>query len=788
VATTTAAAARPAAPAPEHRLACGPDNGFGRRPGHGLYASTVIERPRIKAHLDVVSVDGDKLFLLDAGKHFLLEGRVAARLGPLLDGTRELADLIAEAGDELPLTEVLRTLGTLEALGYLADGPSEGDRGAVAYWDAAGVAPGTGASALSLPVELLAAGAVPLAAIEAALGSSGLHLGDGGLALVVTEDYLHDDLAEINRRLHAEGRPWVLAKPAGTQAWLGPFVRPGETACWACLAQRLAGNRQLERYLAGKNGRAVVIPSAGAALTSTLQATVGLLATEIAGILATGRSPRLENTLVTLELSTLASEQHHVARQPHCEVCGDPTLPQRRLVRVELNPVPKQFTSDGGHRIQRPEQTYERLAKHVSPLTGAVSSLKRQTMDDNGVAYSYSSGHNFALMQDSLYFLRRNLRGRSGGKGRTEVQAKVGAICEAIERFNGVFRGDERRERASFAELGERAVHIEDLLLFSDTQYAERAKWNAAQVAGYHLVPDRLEADRQIDWTPCWSLTHERERLVPSAYCYFGHPDMNDRFFCASDANGNAAGNTLEEAALQGLMELVERDSVALWWYNRAPRPALDLDSLGEPYVDVMREHYDGLDRELWVLDLTSDLGIPVFSACSFRRNGPTQDILMGFGAHLDPRTAALRALTELNQFLPAVCELNPDGTTNYWMDDPDAIAWWRTATLESDPYVLPAPSLPATCLGDFEMLASDDLSEDVRRAAARIADAGHEVILLDQTRPDIELSVVKVMAPGLRHFWRRLGPGRLYDVPPRLGWLDAPIAEDRLNPTSIFF
>jgi oxazoline/thiazoline synthase len=748
----------------------------------------MIERPRLKAHLDVVSVDGDKLFLLDAGKHFLLEGRAAARLGPLLDGTRELSELLTEVGDELPLPEVLRTLGKLEALGYLAEGSSGGDREAVAYWDAAGIAPAAGAAGLAKPVELLGAGDVPLAGLDAALRSSGLLVGAGEIAVVVGDDYLHPELDALNRRLHDEGRSWVLAKLTGMQVWLGPFVRPGETACWACLAERLRGNRQLERYLAGKNGRAVVLPSAGAALTSTLQAGVGLLATELAEILATGRSPRLENTLVTLELATLASESHHVVRQPLCPVCGDPGLAARRPVRIELESRLKGFASDGGYRVQRPEETYERLIKHVSPITGAVSSLKRQTTEDNGVAYSYSSGHNFALMQDSLYFLRRNLRGRSGGKGRTEVQAKVSAICEAIERFNGVFRGDEPRTRAAYAELGERAVHIEELLLFSDRQYAGRDEWNARQVAGYHLVPERLEPERPIDWTACWSLTEESERLVPTAYCYFGHPDMLERFFCASDANGNAAGNTIEEATLQGLMELVERDSVALWWYNRARRPALDLDSLGEPYVDVLREHYAGLDRELWVLDLTSDLGIPVYSAVSYRKDGPTQDILIGFGAHLDPRTAALRALTELNQFLPAVNELNPDGTTNYWMDDPDAISWWRTATLDSDPHVLPDPEQPVTRLQDDEPIASDDIAEDVSRAVARIAAAGHEVIVLDQTRPDIELNVVKVLAPGLRHFWRRLGPGRLYDVPPRLGWLPEPLAEDALNPLSIFF
>ena len=57
-----------------------------------------------------------------------------------------------------------------------------------------------------------------------------------------------------------------------------------------------------------------------------------------------------------------------------------------------------------------------------------------------------------------------------------------------------------------------------------------------------------------------------------------------------------------------------------------------------------------------------------------------------------------------------------------------------------------------------------------------RIAQAGHDVLVLDQSRPDIDLAVVRVIAPGLRHFWRRLGPGRLYDVPVKLGWIDAPV------------
>jgi ribosomal protein S12 methylthiotransferase accessory factor len=60
------------------------------------------------------------------------------------------------------------------------------------------------------------------------------------------------------------------------------------------------------------------------------------------------------------------------------------------------------------------------------------------------------------------------------------------------------------------------------------------------------------------------------------------------------------------------------------------------------------------------------------------------------------------------------------------------------------------------------------------------------EMLVLDQTRPDIGLPVAKVIVPGLRHFWARFAPGRLYEVPVKLGWLREPLAEDELNPIAM--
>jgi ribosomal protein S12 methylthiotransferase accessory factor len=70
----------------------------------------------------------------------------------------------------------------------------------------------------------------------------------------------------------------------------------------------------------------------------------------------------------------------------------------------------------------------------------------------------------------------------------------------------------------------------------------------------------------------------------------------------------------------------------------------------------------------------------------------------------------------------------------------------------------------------------------------AVLAEHGLEMLVLNQTRPDVGLSVAKVMVPGLRHFWARFAPGRLYDVPVRMGWLAQKKEEAELNPIPIFF
>jgi ribosomal protein S12 methylthiotransferase accessory factor YcaO len=100
----------------------------------------------------------------------------------------------------------------------------------------------------------------------------------------------------------------------------------------------------------------------------------------------------------------------------------------------------------------------------------------------------------------------------------------------------------------------------------------------------------------------------------------------------------------------------------------------------------------------------------------------------------------------------------------------------------------LPDASLAARQLKDFAVVHSGDLMQDILWCQRAVENKGMEMLVLDQTRPDVKMPVVKVIVPGLRHFWARFAPGRLYDVPVEMGWLPKALAESELNPIPIFF
>ena len=346
------------------------------------------------------------------------------------------------------------------------------------------------------------------------------------------------------------------------------------------------------------------------------------------------------------------------------------------------------------------------------------------------------------------------------GAARSAAGARMRALAEAEERTAGFFQGDEPRVRASFRDLGNAAVHPNRCLLYSAKQYRERS------------APRAFDPDSRIEWSPLWSVTHAEWRYLPTALLYYDYPR---RPFGRADSNGAGAHRSRPRAALRGVLELVERDSVALWWYNRTPRPGVPLRRFRDPWLHRLLDWYDGIGRDCWALDLTSDLGIPVVAALS-RRREPPESIVMGFGADPDRHRAAERAMLEMTQLLA----VSRDAARGRVRLPPAARRWLASATTAGEPHLLPGA-------GRVRRAEARARRTTFERLAARLSRMGLEVLVSDQTRPGSRFRVVRVMVPGLRSWWPRFAPGRLYRAPVTAGWITRPRRESELNPEPFF-
>jgi len=744
-----------------------------------------------KHHLTAEVVPGEGVFLVSERGVTVLRGAGVTELAPLLDGSRTLDQLADEAPAGLPPGQVRRVVRRLLDSGLLThrlpDAAASPDE---AFWELAGMdGPAATRRTAGATVAIAGVGAYAQAAVAemtAALAADGLRLYRAGqdteppgLAVVLCDSYLDAELEALDAEYRSAGTPWLLVRLTGEHPWIGPVFTPDGGPCWHCLAEPLRRNRPAEAFLGQALGRPVRTPPS--ALAAGRAAGLHLACLEAVKWLAGQRHPG-QSALWALNPLDLTSRHHPVRRRPQCPSCGEADLMERQ-VRSPFVCVSRPKTAAGtGERSLSPEQMLEQYGHLVDDLTGVVKEIRRDRRGP-GFLNCFHSGHNPAAAPTGLAAVRSGLRSHSSGKGTTETQAKVSALCEAVERHSGYFQGDEPTVRAAYRDIADRAVHPDAVQLFHPRQYAERAQWNATHGPA-HRICDPFDEDVPVDWTPMWSLTGNRHRLVPTAMLYYNAPGAKGSF--AATSNGSAAGSSREDAVVQGFLELVERDAVALWWYNRTRQPGVDLDAFDDHWVQRVCEEHRGLGRRLWVLDLTSDLGIPVFAALSGRTDKPAQDITLGFGAHFDPRIALRRAVAELNQMLPPVAQAGADGT-GYSCDDPAVLSWWWTATTDNQPYLLPSRTEQGRTPKDFPYVPRTDLADDVA-AAAQLADSlGSELLVLDQTRADAGIPVVRVVVPGLRPFWARFGPGRLYDVPVRLGRRSTPIRYEDLNPVPLF-
>ena len=515
----------------------------------------MIDRIRLRENFACEFLCDGVVFVSETGSR-LLTGRAERLVAHCLDGSLTLDGIVERLRSEVSAAEVCFVVERLKRDGLVVSGPrlDAPERG----WEALGAQLEAVGRLREAEIEIVSVGDVSASAVgtvAAMMRGFGPRIGSRSIAneaesstpdvltIVAADDYLRSALDQINAESLASGRSWLLVKPIGVQAWVGPFFTPGETGCWQCVAQRLRGHRRVDEYVRQRRAADDVATVPLADLPGVASAAAGLAATAVGKWFVEGRSG-LEGAVWAFDSVTMDWRRHSLVKRPQCPACGDGARPvatdegasrQDPKANASLKLVARRGEIvDGGLRVASPEQTFERLKHHISPLTGIVSALV-DLSDEAGagraVGPNFLATHAFTTGATDVDELRDSLQRAAGGKGLTAAQARASALCEALERYSGMFDGTETVVRARMRDLGERALHPNASMLFSERQLSAAHDTLNAAIPGRRTVvlppgprriPARFDPEAEIDWTPVWSLTHSRLRYLPTAYCYYG--------------------------------------------------------------------------------------------------------------------------------------------------------------------------------------------------------------------------------------------------------------------------
>lgn len=381
----------------------------------------------------------------------------------------------------------------------------------------------------------------------------------------------------------------------------------------------------------------------------------------------------------------------------------------QRWNEVLATKVEKNFTS-GTQRICAPSDTLEAVRPHLAAM-GITRIANITGLDRIGIPVVLVCRPNSRSLSTSV------------GKGLDLVNATVSGVMESIELHHGE-RVMQPLLLATATELlagGRRIAQVSQLPKTRSSRYNPGLPilW----VEGFDLLA------REPAWLPFETVHSSALSDAPTGSGCF-----------AATSNGLASGNHIIEAMVHATLEVIERDSAAVWGAKGRAfvnSTAIDLGSIVDPTcLDALnRCRVAGIVPTIF--DITSDINVPAY-LCEIREEGSwqTTSVFSGLGCHFDPSIALLRAVTEAVQSRLVL------------------IAGARDDLSRRD-YVASGHAPPDKCAKLFSADAVDiagrTFNDDLLDLAARLERAGiDEVIVVDLTSPLYGIPVVRVVIPGL--------------------------------------
>jgi ribosomal protein S12 methylthiotransferase accessory factor len=280
---------------------------------------------------------------------------------------------------------------------------------------------------------------------------------------------------------------------------------------------------------------------------------------------------------------------------------------------------------------------------------------------------------------------------------------------------------------------------------------------------------DRLRRDAEPLWHRATRLADGCEFLLPADLCLRRPADRQQVKPPFPLSTGSAAGRSWDAAALHGLLELIERDAGSLWWEggNRGGLIPPQHEAQIEAGTLLAQLRQGVSARRSWLLDITTDIGVPCVVAVSCRADG--FGAALGLAARPTLRAAARSAVLEMCQLelAHAIVEAKCRERGEAALNARDRTHRRRATRLNADRCLLLQPESERR-----EYLAIDTAEPGgaLRLIVERLGQFGIESFGLNLTRERFGVPAARVMAPGLQPVPSQLVTPRLADMVARTG------------------
>jgi ribosomal protein S12 methylthiotransferase accessory factor len=409
---------------------------------------------------------------------------------------------------------------------------------------------------------------------------------------------------------------------------------------------------------------------------------------------------------------------------------------------IRLQSCPKQYTYDQD-KACTPEQTVERFQRRLT-ATG-LDILKEVKRIDTGrldipVFFSVCG-------KDALETIGTK---KQMGKGSTPEQSKASACMELGERFSffSFFKNPDNfiiGDYPAMREAGYPVLPISALL-----QSVHDSDRTLEQL-------ERLLAGLPMRWTWAKNISRDEDVLVPFSW-----------FYAINEFNGPCAGNTIEEAVLQGISEVVERHVCAVIARERIRTPTIDLSTVTDPVARTLIDKFERNGITLQVNNFSLDTGIPTVGVLAWDPASfpEKSELIYTAGTTPGPDKALIRALTEVAQLAGDF-----ESGSNYV-----ASGLPKPLSLEEVDYLFdPEQTVSIDQLPDLD---ADDMLEELHNCLAALQKIDMEVLVVNTVHPDLQIPAAYTIIPGA-HFRERAASG---DAP----LFAAKLAAELLEPAAL--